>query len=68
MIDLGLRPNAQMLLDHVSVLFVHHLLGLVLVSQGKKLENMVIWMGCAEVGSAQGFGTVSPLWYLIWKD
>lgn len=65
MIDLGLQPNAQMLWDHVSVLFLHHLLDLVLVSQGKKPGNTGIWMRDGEVGSARGFGTVSPLWYLI---
>lgn len=66
-IDLGLRPNARMLLDQVSVLFLHHLMDLVLVRRGKKLGNMGIWMGDWD-GMDEGFGTLSAQWHLIWKD
>lgn len=63
MSDSGPQPNAQMLQDHVSMVFLHHLMDAPLV-RGKRSWTVWWWGG----GTGEGFGTLSSLRYLIWKD
>lgn len=47
MSDSGPQPNAQMLRDHVSMVFLHHLMDAPLVRREKKLDSLVVgrWDG-----------------------